>query len=103
MTIETTNTFIPMNIKATVKFGNSFDTHGFAIKEAEILGKRIGGFCDVYVVRDGDKVGIATFRESNRSGTLTNFYHCTSAFPVGTRFTPEFVAKHFGIPVEVIA
>lgn len=103
MTIGQTFTFHPMNIKATVQFGNSFDTHGFEIKEAEILGKRVGGFCDVYIVRDGNKIGSATFRESNRSGTLTNFYHCTSAMPMGSRFTPEFVAKHYGIPVELIA
>ena len=103
MTTSQTHSFVPMNIEATVQFGNSFDVGGKKIKQAKILGKRTGGFVDVYIVRDGDTVGIATLQATDDEGELCNFYYCTSAFPISVRFPAEFIAKHFGIPVEVLA
>lgn len=82
-----------------VEFGNAFDTSGHRIVNAEILGSQ-DRFIKVFLVRDGDTYGIATFND--RKG----LYHCTDAMTLGAvfsgrKFTEQDLARHLGFPSEV--
>lgn len=89
-------------VNATVQFGNPGDTSGYQIVQAEVIGERKGMCGRVYLVRNGDKFGAATFDASR------GLYYCTNAMELGGyfsghRFTAKDLARHFSFPEEVFA
>lgn len=86
----------------TVQFGNPSDTSGYRITQAQLLGERDSMCGKVYLVRDGDTFGIATYHERKE------MHYCTNAMTLGRefrghKFTAQDLSRHLGFSAEVFA
>lgn len=93
-----TTVFTPA-IKASIQFGNSFDTGGADIITGSILAEQ-DRFGKVFLVQVGNIFGLATKPDTDKDGTKADYY-CTTAYPVNVFLPAELVSSLLGFPVEL--